>query len=635
MLLCLFPFQDIYAQKTLTVRDTASMYAAARDILIGNRSFVTLLNFLADPTNSEGDRKESISNNIEQPNNIFLSKKINIEGDTDPESLIPGKHEESIEDYLTSFNSYYHTTIDNSIEFTLKSASPIMRADNKMAYVKMHYSQIFKGKSMDGKPYSRSYRVAEVFFNKKGDGDQWQAYINSVKFEDPKAAVDDGSRNIPIVNSNANAAPEIRIERDETYYRSYLLKGTYALSENKYADAYRYLKEAQGSPKFVGEANSLFSKLKAQIRSTVTMETDSFFHSVLKRRAKEIEDNHKYEEAKAYYVFSRECDLSDKSIPDRITRLEDKIYVQKEMDAAYDKGLYDQAVLSYNTAIRSDPENSDLYLGRAKSYVMLGRDADARNDFNIAIRNDPANIDIYFWQGRYFESKSTAPAYDSAYACFVNYINKSLYKDDPALKPIHSEATYCKAMSLYKKNSFLEAIDSFRSAINQNPGYFQAYCYLGCCYFERRDYAKAIEQLQKSIEINDKYADAHYWYGKTLRQKDWTKYQDEAIREMELAISIIDNNKNMNWFLWNSELADILQRAKKYDDAIKYYTNCINIDQGKYFLYYLYRGECYHLGGYNDNAGKDYYTYKTWCDKYGVPPNPAYQKDLDQLNNGK
>ncbi len=638
LLFTLLVFQDVRAQKTLTVKDTTSIYSAARDILTGNRSFVTLLNFLADASNSESDRKESIGNNIEQPNNIFMSKKAAIEEDTDPDNSAPGKHEESIEDYLTSFNSYYHTSIDNSIGFIIKSASPIMRADNKLPYVKIHYSQLFKGKNSDGKSFSRVYRVAEIFFIKKGDGNQWQAYINSVKFEDPKALPDDGSNNIPIVSGNTGTEPEVtRVEKDETYYRSLLFKGTSSLAENKYADAYRFLREAQESSKFAADANVQFSKLKTQIKSSVTMETDSFFHSLLKKRAHDMENNHKYEEAKVYYGYARECDLSDKTLPGIMAHLDDKINLEKELEAAYSKGLYDQGVINYGAAIANDLYNSDLYLGRAKCYVKLNRDADARADFANAIKYDAGNVDIYLWQGRYYEAKNTTASYDSAYACFVNYVNKSLYRDDPALKPIHAEATYCKGMNLYKKNSFLEAIDSFRAVISQNEGYYEAFCYLGCCYLERKDYASAIDNLKKAIEINGKYADAHYWYGKTLRQKDWAKYSDEAIREMELAISIIDNDKNRNWFLWNSELADILQRNKKYDDAIKYYTNCINIDPGKNFLYYLYRGECYHQGGYNENAGKDYDAYKKWCDKYGIPTdtNPAYKKDMDQLNTGK
>ena len=637
LLFALLVFQGAQAQKTLSVKDTASIYSSGRDILTGNRSFVTLLNFLADPSNSESDRKESIGNNIEQPNNIFMSKKAAIEVDIDPDNNTPGKHEASIEDYLASFNSYYHTPIDNSIEFIIKSVSPIMRADNKLPYIKIHYSQLFRGKNSDGKSFNRCYRVADIFFIKKGDGNQWQALINSVKFEDPNAAPDDASKFIPIENGSAGIEPEVRVEKDELYYKSALLKGTNAIAENKYADAYRFLREAEESSKFTADADAQFSKLRTQIKSSVTMETDSFFHSLLKKRAHDIESNHKYEEAKVYYGYARACDLTDKSLAGTMAHLDDKINLQKELDASYDKGLYDQAIISCGAAITNDPSNSDLYLTRAKCYAKLNRDADARADFANAIKCDPGNVNIYLWQGKYYEAKNTSASYDSAYACFIIYVNKSPYRDDPALKPIYAEATYCKGMSLYKKNSFAEATDSLLAAVGQKENYYEALCYLGCCYMERKDYPHAIDYLNKSIEINSKYADAHYWYGKTLRQKDWTKYSDEAIREMEMAITIIDNNKNMNWFLWNSELGDILQRNKKYDDAVKYYTNCINIDPGKNFLYYLYRGECYHQGGYNENAGKDYFAYKTWCDKYGISTdtNPAYKKDMDQLNTGK
>jgi len=632
-LLCLLGFHQVSAQKTLSSRDTGSIGAATRNIMGELRQAMLSM---ADQTNSESDRKDIAAHYLEQPDNIFYSKKVFIDDDTDPDNTVPEKSLKEAEDYLVQFNQFYRTDKDNTIEITIKSVSPILRAANKMPYVKVHYSQLFKAKSSQGKSYTKVYRIAEIYFEKKGEGNQWRAYIGSIKFEDRNAPPDDVSTAIPLATDGSAQEPELREVKDESYYRSLLVKGTHALADNKYADAYRYLREARESDKVSAEANGQFNSLKMKVKSSVTMETDSFFHAVLKSKGRAMNNAGRYEEAKKYYAYAKECDLMDKTIPPVIADLDGKVAVQRSLDDLFRKGLYEQAIPGYNEAIKSDPGNADLYTGRAKCYWKLYKNTEARNDFYTAIKRDDANPDIYLWQGRFYESMNEKRYFDSAYACLVNYVNKSEYKDDPALVPIYSEAAFCKGMSLYYNRTFIAAIDSFKSAINLNPKFTAAHCYLGCCYYEVKDNAKALETLEAAKNIDDKYPDAHYWYGKTLRQKDWTRHTHEAIREMKLAIDLLSTNmKSPNWFQWNSDLGDILQRNKNYEDAVKYYTNCINIDPKRNFLYYLYRGECYFHWGQSENAGRDYYEYKKWCDTYGTQPNPALDKDLKELNGTK
>ena len=551
LLLCFLSFHGVYAQKTLSLRDTAGIGTAARTTMSELRQAMLSM---ADPTNSETDRKDIAAHYLEQPDNIFYSKKALIDDDTDPENTTPDKSQKEAEDYLIQFNQFYHTDKDNSIDITIKSVSPILRSTNKMPYVKVHYSELFKEKSAMGKSYTKVYRIAEIYFEKKGDGNQWRAYIGSIKFEDRNAPPDDLSTAIPIASDGGGQEAEVREVKDESYYRSLLVRGTHALADNKYADAYRYLREARESDKVANEANSQFASLKTKIKSSVTMETDSFFHAVLKMKGRAMNNSGRYEEAKKYYTYAKECDLMDKSITPIIADLDSKVAVQRSLDDLFRKGLYEQAIPGYNEAIRSDPGNADLYTGRAKCYWKLYKTADARNDFYTAIKRDETDADIYLWQGRFYESMNEKRYFDSAYASLVNYVNKSEYKDDPALIPIYSEAAFCKGMSLYYSRTFIVAIDSFKSAISLNPKFTEAQCYLGCCYYELKDNAKAIETLEAASSINDKYPDAHYWYGKTLRQKDWSKNSHEAIREMKLAIDLLSTNmKSPNWFSWNND----------------------------------------------------------------------------------
>ena len=630
IVLCLSISMNAHAQKALTVRDTTNIYVSARNIL---DEFNVLLNFLADPSNSEDERARSIANKFEQPGNMFMSSKVNIDDDTDPGAAATSTY--SIEQYLKAFNQAYQNSDENSIEFTVKSFSHIMKSDSKVPYLKVHYSELFKGKSMSRQSYKRQYRYLEIWFKKKGDGDQWQGYISLVKSESSNSLTDDGSHDYPIDATGGDTQPLIAEKKDDLYYQSVLWKGIQATAENKYADAYRYLADAReaGAGNISKDADVQINILKGHIKS-LTMEYDSFLYNVLKIKAQELDHNNKYEEAKKYYELAKGIYFSDKDIDHIINHLNAEIGIKREMEQAYIKGLYEQAVAGYNNALASGHVYSDMYLGLAKCYAQLNNDAKAKYNFALAIKFDPGNVDAYREQGKYYEAKNTAAYYDSAYASLVNCINRAEYKADPAVKAIAGEASYCKAMNLFKKNLFHEAADSFLSAIVQKPDYKEAICYLAASYCGMKDYDHAREYLEQVLKIDDKYPDAIFWHGKMQAQADWDKNRKEGIREMASAIELI-NEKNVNWYLWNGDLAYFYELNGDYDEAVRYYNVCLSSGNTRYIPFYLSTGQCYHKSNRDEKAREEYLKYKAACDNVHCPLDPDYNKFLDELNNRK
>jgi tetratricopeptide (TPR) repeat protein len=63
------------------------------------------------------------------------------------------------------------------------------------------------------------------------------------------------------------------------------------------------------------------------------------------------------------------------------------------------RNQHGQAIEDYITAIRLDPNDADLYVGRGKSWAALGRYASALADFDKAIAVDGECADAYAQRG--------------------------------------------------------------------------------------------------------------------------------------------------------------------------------------------------------------------------------------------
>ena len=356
-------------------------------------------------------------------------------------------------------------------------------------------------------------------------------------------------------------------------------------------------------------------------------------------KGRDLESTHKYTQAYQYYSYALELNPGSAYLRNRRSAMDDKASFQKQLDENFNKQQYAQGVADYTSAISSDPENSGLYVGRAKCYGQINKDREAKNDFIKAANCDPSDRSVYFWKGKFFEQKNSIIAYDSAYAAYTAIVAKSDDKLDPEARSATAEATFCKGMSLYMQGVFQEAIDSFGSAIKQKEQYSEkeqykeAYCYQGCCYIKTNETEKAFRCFSKSSEIDEKYPDAHFRYGEALLRAGGKKNADKGITEMEKGIELLSNVKNDNWYSWNIEMGDALSENKRYDEAIVYYDKCV--DDNAEPEYTLKRGECYMHKGEKDKARSDYQKYQDQCKAKNIPQAMRFQRDLNDLNAGK
>ncbi len=544
----------------------------------------------------------SVINNALNSENSYLLKNTKIEDDLDPTVHTSGSLILDPDRYLKNVMNEFVEQQD-TILYKFFETSCVKMDGEKRLNLTISYLEKLNGTDNNGIPFTANKRTATIIAIPAGKG-RWKTFIANISFYDPAKIIDQGCLDIgdtkPIVEKNAPDKPAY-------YYSFMLVSGSRQMGKGNYAEAYYSFKEAEQDPGNAENAKKKIEELYNYMRTSGALAVNEALGNKLTIKGVELQSAHRYEEAYQYYSYALERNAVSAELRTRKSAMDEKVSDEKKLAANFERKQYDNGIAEYTAAIGKDPENSDLYLGRAKCYVKLNRDADARADFATAIKWDERNVAVYFEQGRFYEAKNTAASWDSAHMCFVNYINKSMYQDDPALIPIYSEAALCKGMSLYKKNNFPRAIDSFRSAISRDDSNYRAFCYLGCCFCNNEagaytigNYDTAISYFKKAIAINEKYAEAHYWMGYALSVHHPQNLYDrtaEAIQEMRTAIGYDPDNGE-----WNLQLGMLLQRKGAFEEAVKCYAVCISDDLnnniGQQAL--RRRGQCeYELKNYN------------------------------------
>jgi tetratricopeptide (TPR) repeat protein len=125
-------------------------------------------------------------------------------------------------------------------------------------------------------------------------------------------------------------------------------------------------------------------------------------------------------------------------------------------------------------------------------------------------------------------------------------------------------------MALNDQKKLDEAIAEYRQAIEIDPKFAPAHYGLGLALYDQKRLDDAIAEYRKAIEIDPKYAFAHSNLGMALHAQ---KKLDEAIAEYRQAIEIDPKLVPAHYNLGNA-----LYHQNKLDEAIAEYRKAIEID---------------------------------------------------------
>lgn len=201
---------------------------------------------------------------------------------------------------------------------------------------------------------------------------------------------------------------------------------------------------------------------------------------------------------------------SDYPLPWEMTDEQKKAYLKDHEDrlkrkkmagdikAAFDAGValakqgnQQEAIASFNKALKLDPKEPVIYAAIAKAQATEGQNEQALESYQKAIELDPTNSAFYMNMGVVLSDLGKTEESQAA------------FKKSAELDPIHAAQSYYNlGATLINNGNNPLAIEAFKQSIAADPTYAEAYYQLGLCLSsDSKTIPEAVEMLKKYVEI--------------------------------------------------------------------------------------------------------------------------------------
>ena len=307
-----------------------------------------------------------------------------------------------------------------------------------------------------------------------------------------------------------------------------------------------------------------------------------------------------------YHYMESQLKKEDKDIDAYINHLEqasqmdDAVYLKKELANAYIKakdysraleilekiatqspdhfdtwllmgGIYqamdkmDQAISSYETALKLKPDKENIYLLIAELYQKNEQLDHAKDIYERLIKINPESHIAYFFLGQIEKEQDNL---DSA----INHFKKVCKLSPQTLQPLFELA------HIYiEQNKYKNAVRTFQTILKKDPENIQASVELGAYYFQNNKLKKAktsflgiVKKLKKYPQLIKKIA-AHF-YDK--------KQNDIAVFAMETLQKKLSKSNGIHYYLGihyeeNKQDDKALISYQKIEEPSEYYENAM------------------------------------------------------------
>ncbi|MBC8228959.1 tetratricopeptide repeat protein [bacterium] len=224
----------------------------------------------------------------------------------------------------------------------------------------------------------------------------------------------------------------------------------------------------------------------------------------------------------------------------------------------YERGKLDEAITSYQTAIRINPNDGCAYCKLGMAYRSKGEFSLAIAGYKKAIEMKPECADAHVNLGTAYANQGKT---NEAIASYQTAI--SINPDDAK--------AHVNLGAVYQAQGKLEAaIASYQTAISINPNDAKAHDNLGVAYANQGNLPEAIASYQTAISINPNDAIAHVNLGVAYVNQGKT---EAAIASYQTGISI-----NPNDAVAHVNLGAVYQAQGKLEAAIASYQTAISIN---------------------------------------------------------
>ena len=181
---------------------------------------------------------------------------------------------------------------------------------------------------------------------------------------------------------------------------------------------------------------------------------------------------------------------------------------------------YQELKATADKFLSANPMTSQNYIAAANTYKQMGEPTSALKYYKEAMKLDPTNSDIYYNLGlTYFELNSE----QSAKANLIKAIN--LDSDNTKAKNLLAfvnqkiiTKAINEAYSYYEKKEYVKAFETLEKELKNYPQNSQLYYYRGLIYQAMNRNSAAISDFQKATEYDPSNYMSYYQLGKTYEK---------------------------------------------------------------------------------------------------------------------
>ena len=263
---------------------------------------------------------------------------------------------------------------------------------------------------------------------------------------------------------------------------------------------------------------------------------------------------------------------------------------------SFENGSYEKAALSFEKAIKKNPNKAEYLIDYGMTLIALGKYEDSIKQFDLAYMDKNLKI-VRENNKRVYRGKGIAYYHIQQYQKAVTEFEKAV--DISELPKLNEDILYYMGSSLIAIGSYDKAIDVYTTILTEDDKNASAYSNRAFCYRNKNEFEKSLTDYNKAIKVDSK--DYYSYYGKYFLLLDMGD-DAGALEVLNEAAKIKDettegeyNKAKVSYFLGDYETAlaelnkgftngfteayyyigEIYRHNKDYPNAIYYYENYI------------------------------------------------------------
>lgn len=263
----------------------------------------------------------------------------------------------------------------------------------------------------------------------------------------------------------------------------------------------------------------------------------------------------------------------------------------------------EKAITDINKAISLSGDQPEYYITLSDIYLLMGKPQNCGDALKHAVSIEPKNNEALLKLGKlYLVLKEYKTSFD--------YLNKAL-----EYEPVNPQVYFTRAIALLEKGDTVKAVSDLRKAVDQDQRYFDAYLELGELYSMKKD-RMAADYLKNALAVRPTDKVALYMLGMFYQE---TENYDLAIQTYQALMKADTAYRNAPYNIGYIYLV----YKKDFTKAADYFSKALGIDPA-YYEALFNRGYAYELLGQKAKAAADY--------RQALKVKPNYENAVEGLN---